>query len=108
MEDAFRDVRPARHEAAALLSLHKLITKVHAVQDINEVLNAIAEGVVEPSPSWPAELSPQQLTVAPVSRAQVWSTPALMPMAPATGQPPAAASTATGVAAIPPAVPSPS
>src|SRR5690349_12449134 len=47
MDDAVRDVRPARHEAAALLSLHKLITKVHAVQDLNEVLNAIAEGVVE-------------------------------------------------------------
>ncbi len=36
-----------RHEASALLNLHHLITKVHAVQDLAEVLNAIAEGVVE-------------------------------------------------------------
>lgn len=47
MDDAVKDARPARHEAAALLSLHKLITKVHAVQDLAEVLDAIAEGVVE-------------------------------------------------------------
>jgi signal transduction histidine kinase len=46
MDDAAGDVRPTRHEAAALLSLHRLVTKVHAVQDLNEVLNAIAEGVV--------------------------------------------------------------
>jgi hypothetical protein len=47
MNEAVGDVRPARHEAAALLSLHRLITKVHAVQDLGEVLSAIAEGVVE-------------------------------------------------------------
>ncbi len=40
------ETRP-RHEASALLNLHHLITKVHAVQDLAEVLNAIAEGVVE-------------------------------------------------------------
>jgi signal transduction histidine kinase len=47
MDDAPGGLRPARQEAAALLSLHRLVTKVHAVQDLNEVLNAIAEGVVE-------------------------------------------------------------
>ena len=47
MDDAVGEVRPPRHEAAALLSLHRLVTKVHAVQDLGEVLNAIAEGVVE-------------------------------------------------------------
>lgn len=46
MDDAVGEVRPPRHEAAALLSLHRLVTKVHAVQDLGEVLNAIAEGVV--------------------------------------------------------------
>ena len=47
MDDAEGDVRPARQEAAALLSLHRLVSKVHAVRDLEEVLSAIAEGVVE-------------------------------------------------------------
>jgi signal transduction histidine kinase len=47
MDDAGGHVGAVRTEAAALLSLHRLVTKVHAVQDLGEVLSAIAEGVVE-------------------------------------------------------------
>ncbi len=46
MEQLVGPLRPGLHEAGALLSLHGLITKVHAVQDLGEVLSAIAEGVV--------------------------------------------------------------
>lgn len=45
-EAATAGTRP-RHEVSALLNLHHLVTKVHAVTDLAEVLNAIAEGVVE-------------------------------------------------------------
>ena len=38
--------------------------------------------ILLPDPSWPKSLLPQQDTLPPDSRAQVWPYPALMPMAP--------------------------
>src|SRR5262245_5458976 len=75
---------------------------------LTSAATGVADGTFDPLPSCPAALSPQQLTVLSASTAHEWLAPAAMPSAPPDGQPPPAESTRTGVASVPPAVPSPS